>query len=249
MQRRSPSVVCSFTSNTSERADAFQWIDLGSSPSTYSRKPWKSPGPNRRAMARSWAPSTPWPSCGMSSRYDRGATNTSSTSSSCGAGPGHAERITILDHERTEPHDPAPGRHQLVAGRREATARHGADRESGAVERRSRSPNVLGQRELARTHRAEVFDAQVDPPDVTGHEHRRMDPSAGPQARATQPDDRQRDARRRQEAGADDEQLENAEHPGRDDRDDSGPDGHETLTVQHRRINARSERARPRRPR
>ena len=42
-----------------ERADALQWMLRGSSPSAYSRNPWNSPGPSRRALSSSALPSAP----------------------------------------------------------------------------------------------------------------------------------------------------------------------------------------------
>jgi hypothetical protein len=78
VQRWRPSTVCSRTISSSVRADAFQWIERGSSPSVYSRSPWKSPGPSRRALSSSALPRAPRPRRGMSSAYARGATVTSS---------------------------------------------------------------------------------------------------------------------------------------------------------------------------
>ncbi len=78
-QRCRPSTLCWRTFSVSERADARQWMVRGSSPSTYSRRLWKSPGPSRWANASRWRPSTPWPSNGMSSEWARGETSTSST--------------------------------------------------------------------------------------------------------------------------------------------------------------------------
>ena len=164
------------------------------------------------------------------------------------AGPRHPERVTVLHHQRAESHDAASRRHQLIAGRRELTARHRRDRQAGRVVGRARPAHVLGQRERRRSHGSEMFDAQVDAPDIAGHEHGGMDPSAGTQARTARPDEGERNGGGRQEARPDDEQFEDAEHAGGDDRDDPGGHRHEALPVQHG-ITGRSARARPRTPR